>query len=90
MCKRQPRRQKLSKVKIEQGDEFDIEFHPGDAIIVVAESGALRKIYMPDMDTKYYNSDGYKKLLDAIDVVQPGAKEDFIKYHEKVRKGRIH
>ena len=45
---------------------------------------------MPDMDTKYYNSDGYKKLLDAIDVVQPGAKEDFIKYHEKVRKGRIH
>jgi hypothetical protein len=80
----------LSRVKIESGDEFELEFEEGDAIIVVKDNGSIRKIYMPEMNTEYYNSDGYKKLLDAIDVLQPGSKEDFIKHHEKTRKKRIH
>jgi len=80
----------LSRVKIEQGDEFDIEFEDGDAIVVVTQEGNIRKLYMPQMGTEYFNSEGYKKLLDCIDVVQPGAKDEFIKFHEKERKGRIH
>lgn len=80
----------MSKVKVEQGDEFDIEFQDGDAIVVVTAQGNIRKIYMPTMDTQYYNSEGYKKLLDCIESVQPGSKEEFIKFHEKERKGRIH
>ena len=45
---------------------------------------------MPTMDTNYFNSDGYRKLLDCIDILQPGSKEEFIKFHEAERKGRIH
>jgi len=80
----------LSRIKIENSDEFDIEFEDGDAIIVVQSDGGVRKLYMPNMDTNYFNSDGYKKLLDCIDILQPGAKEEFIKFHEAERKGRIH
>jgi len=80
----------LSRVKVEQSTEFDIEFEDGDAIIVVQSDGNVRKLYMPNMDTKYFNSDGYKKLLECIDILQPGAKEEFIKHHEIERKGRIH
>ena len=80
----------MSRVKIESGDEFEVDFQDGDAIIVVQDDGSIRKLYMPEMTTKYYNSDGYKKILECIDLLQPGAKEDFIKYHEKERKGRIH
>jgi hypothetical protein len=80
----------LSRVKIQSGDEFDIEFEQGDAIVVVSETGGIRKVYMPDMNLRYFNSEGYKKLLECIDVLQPGAKEEFIKHNEKERKGRIH
>ena len=65
----------MSRVKVEQSTEFDIEFEDGDAIIVVQSDGTVRKLYMPNMDTKYFNSDGYKKLLECIDKLQPGAKE---------------
>ena len=36
------------------------------------------------------NSGGYRALLDVLDVLQPGAKERFIKYNEKEAKGSIH
>ena len=42
------------------------------------------------MDTKYFNSEGYAKLLECIDIIKPGTKEEFIKFHETERKGRIH
>ena len=80
----------MSRVKVESGDEFEIDFQEGDAIIVITDEGNIRKIYMPTMETKYFNSTGYRKLLDCIDVIKPGSKEEFIKYHEKERKGRIH
>jgi hypothetical protein len=35
------------------------------------------------------NSDGYRTLLDIIDILQPGSKEEFIKHNEK-HKGSIH
>jgi hypothetical protein len=41
------------------------------------------------MDQQVLNSAGYRALLDVIDLLQPGAKEEFIKYNEK-RKGSIH
>ncbi len=84
------RRPRLSRVKIETSDDFDIEFEDGDAIIVVQADGNVRKLYLPQMDSKYFNSEGYRKLLDCIDILQPGAKEEFIKFHEAERKGRIH
>ena len=80
----------MSRIKVENGEEFDIEFEHGDSIIVIQEDGSIRKIYMPDMDTKYFNSEGYAKLLECIDIIKPGTKEEFIKLHEAERKGRIH
>ena len=49
----------------------------------------LRKVIVPKMDTEMINSAGYRALLDVIDLLQPGAKEEFIKYNEK-DKGSIH
>ena len=80
----------MSRIKVENGEEFDIEFEQGDSIIVIQEDGSIRKIYMPDMDTKYFNSEGYAKLLECIDIIKPGTKEEFIKFHVAERNGRIH
>ena len=33
--------------------------------------------------------EGYRKLLDVVDILQPGAKEKFIKHNMK-SKGSIH
>ena len=49
------RRPRLSRVKIETSDDFDIEFEDGDAIIVVQADGNVRKLYLPQMDSKYFN-----------------------------------
>ena len=44
---------------------------------------------MPKMDAQTLNSDGYKALLEVVDVLQPGAKDQFIKYNQK-EKGSVH
>ncbi len=44
---------------------------------------------MPKMDKEILDTEGYRKLLDVIDILQPGSKEQFIKYNEK-SKGSVH
>ena len=44
---------------------------------------------MPNMDQEVRNSEGYKSMLEVVELLKPGAKEEFIKHAEKV-KGRIH
>ena len=44
------RRPKLSRVKIETSDDFDIEFEDGDAIIVVQADGNVRKLRQKNID----------------------------------------
>ena len=41
------------------------------------------------MDTAMLNSEGYKALLEVVEVLQPGSKEEFIKHNEK-DKGSVH
>ena len=41
------------------------------------------------MDTEMINSEGYRMLLEVVDLLQPGSKEEFIKYNQK-SKGSIH
>ena len=41
------------------------------------------------MDTAMRNSAGYRALLDVIDLLQPGSREEFIKHNEK-DKGSVH
>ena len=45
---------------------------------------------MPEMNSKVVNSNGYRKLLDVIDILKPGAKNEFIKYNQGRVKGRLH
>lgn len=77
----------MSKIDVQMSDEFD--FTPGDSCVIISEDGDIRKVIIPKMDQQVLNSAGYRALLDVIDLLQPGAKEEFIKYNEK-RKGSIH
>jgi hypothetical protein len=77
----------LSKIDVDHTDELD--FVDGDCCVIISKSGNIRKILVPKMDTAMINSAGYRALLDVIDLLQPGSREEFIKHNEK-DKGSIH
>ena len=77
----------MSKVKLEIND--DLKFEDGDCAVIIKEDGSIGRVIMPDMDKDYLNTEGYRKLLDVIEVLDPGSKEEFIKYNEK-DKGSMH
>ena len=41
------------------------------------------------MDLKTQNSAGYRAMLDVVDLLQPGSKEEFLKHNAK-EKGSVH
>jgi hypothetical protein len=41
------------------------------------------------MNRAMLDSDGYKALLDVVEVLQPGSKEEFIKRNQN-DKGSVH
>ena len=77
----------MSRIDIDESDELD--FVDGDSCIIISKNGEIRKILVPKMDTAMINSAGYRALLDVIDLLQPGSKEEFIKHNEKDR-GSVH
>jgi len=77
----------LSKIDVDQSDELD--FVDGDCCVIISKNGDIRKVIVPKMDTAMINSAGYRALLDVIDLLQPGSREEFIKRNEK-DKGSIH
>ena len=77
----------MSKIDVDQSDELD--FVDGDCCVLISKSGDIRKVIVPKMDTAMINSAGYRALLDVIDLLQPGSREEFIKHNEK-DKGSIH
>ena len=77
----------MSRIDLEESDEFD--FVDGDSCVIISKSGDIRKILVPKMNTAMINSAGYRALLDVIDLLQPGSREEFIKHNEK-DKGSIH
>ena len=77
----------MSKIDVDHSDELD--FVDGDCCVIISKSGNIRKILVPKMDTAMINSAGYRALLDVIDVLQPGSREEFIKHNEK-DKGSVH
>jgi len=77
----------LSKIDVDQSDELD--FVDGDCCVLISKNGDIRKVIVPKMDTAMINSAGYRALLDVIDLLQPGSREEFIKRNEK-DKGSIH
>ena len=77
----------MSKIDVDQSDELD--FVDGDSCVLISKNGEIRKIIVPKMDTAMINSSGYRALLDVIDLLQPGSREEFIKRNEK-DKGSVH
>ena len=77
----------MSRIDVDESDELD--FVDGDSCVIISKGGKIRKILVPKMNTAMINSAGYRALLDVIDLLQPGSKEEFIKHNEK-DKGSIH
>ena len=77
----------MSRINVDESDELD--FVDGDSCVIISKDGSIRKILVPKMNTAMINSAGYRALLDVIDLLQPGSREEFIKHNEK-DKGSIH
>ena len=77
----------MSKIDVEMSDEFD--FTPGDSCVIISEDGDIRKVIIPKMDQQVLNSAGYRAMLDVVDLLQPGSKEEFLKHNAK-EKGSVH
>ena len=77
----------MSKVNLEIAE--NLEFDDGDIAITIKPDGAIGKIIMPKMTEEIRNSDGYRKMLDVVELLSPGAKEEFIK-HDSKEKGSVH
>ena len=77
----------MGKIDLEINDE--LKFEEGDCAVIIKEDGSIGRVIMPNMSKDYLNTEGYRKLLDVVDVLDPGSKEEFIKYTEK-EKGSVH
>jgi|TARA_A200000159_G_C7122685_1_gene255478 hypothetical protein len=77
----------LSKVDLEIAE--NLEFEDGDIAITIKKDGSIGKVILPKMDLKTQNSAGYRAMLEVVDILQPGSKEEFIK-HNKKEKGSVH
>ena len=71
----------MNKIDVVVGEELDFEM--GDSVIVIKEDGTIRKVILPEMGIGTNKTEGYKKMLEVIDFVKPGAKKDFIEYNKK-------
>ena len=77
----------MSKIKLEIAENLD--FEEGDCAITIKKNGSIGKVIMPKMNTETLNTEGYKMLLEVVELLQPGSKEEFLKHNEK-EKGSIH
>ena len=84
--KKQPRRQELSRVKIDIDDELNFDLEEGDMILHIKHNGDIGKVCMPDMNAKVKESIGYHKMLQCLEILKPGTRSEFIKYHEAKTK----
>jgi|TARA_E500000081_G_C6098572_1_gene336407 hypothetical protein len=77
----------LSKIDLQVADT--LEFEDGDIAITIKRDGSIGKVILPKMDLKTQQSNGYKAMLEIVELLQPGAKQEFIKHNEK-EKGSVH
>ena len=71
----------MSRIDIEISDELD--FDVGDCCIVIKPDGTIGKVILPEMSNRTPQTAGYKKMLEVVDFLKPGAKKDFIQYNRK-------
>ncbi len=77
----------MSKIDLEISDS--IEFEDGDCAVIIKEDGTIGKVIMPKVNKELIQTDGYKRLLDVLELLKPGTRDKMIKYAEK-GKGSIH
>jgi len=77
----------LSKIDLEVSD--NLQFDDGDCAVIIKEDGSIGRVVMPDVNRKMITSEGYRKLLDVLEVLQPGARDKMINYAQK-GKGSMH
>ena len=77
----------MSKIDLEIADSLD--FEDGDCAVVIKEDGSIGRVIMPDINRNVLESEGYRKLLDVLEVLQPGSRDKMIQHAEKC-KGSMH
>ena len=77
----------MSKIDLEITDK--LEFNDGDCAVIIKEDGSIGRVIMPKIDKAFLSTEGYRKLLDVLDLLKPGSKDEMIKHSEKA-KGRVH
>jgi hypothetical protein len=77
----------LSKIDLEIAD--NLEFEEGDCAVIIKPDGSIGRVIMPQMNQSTLKTEGYRKLLDVLEVLQPGSRDKLIK-HNKDSKGRVH
>ncbi len=77
----------MSKIDLEVSD--NLQFDDGDCAVIIKEDGSIGRVVMPDVNRKMIASEGYKKLLDVLEVLQPGARDKMINHAQKGR-GSMH
>ena len=71
----------MSKIDIVVDD--DLDFEVGDCCIVIKPNGTIGKVILPEMTNHTPLTKGYKKMLQVIDILKPGAKKDFTEYNKR-------
>ena len=56
----------MSKIKLEVADNLD--FEEGDCAITIKKDGTIGKVIMPKMNTETLNTEGYKMLLEVVEL----------------------
>ena len=77
----------MSKIDLEVSD--NLEFEDGDCAVIIKEDGSIGRVIMPRVNKAMVESEGYKKLLDVLEVLQPGSRDKMIQ-HAKNDKGSVH
>jgi hypothetical protein len=77
----------LSKIDLEVSDT--LEFEEGDIAVIIKEDGSIGRVIMPKVNKDMLKTEGYKKLLDVLEILQPGSRDKMIKHAEK-DKGSVH
>ena len=77
----------MSKIDLEVSD--NLEFDEGDCAVIIKENGSIGRVIMPKVNKDILQTEGYRKLLDVLEVLQPGSRDKMIQHAEK-DKGSIH
>ena len=77
----------MSKIDLEISDS--LEFEDGDCAVIIKDDGTIGRVIMPKIDKEFLQTEGYRKLLDVLEILQPGSKDKMIKHAEK-DKGSVH